>query len=308
MSYCFGPVRSRRLGLSLGVDVLPRKSCNLNCIYCELGPTLKYTTEILEYIPLEDIWQELKATLSSSQKKFDYLTFTASGEPTLYSKLGELITRAKNLSPKPITILTNATTVMIPEVRETLSKANILLPSLDAATQETFIKINRPAPNIRIQEIINGLAKLRKKFKGQIWLEILLVKDINDTEKELIELKKAIEKIEPDKVQLNTVARPPADDSAKALSQNTLNEIAKFLGPSTEVIVNYSKALKQGSRPLIEAEILEVLKRRPSTIEDLVICLGIKRELIEKNIAKLLEKNIVRYCPHNNIPFLCIKS
>jgi len=306
MSYCFGPVRSRRLGLSLGVDVLPRKSCNLNCVYCELGPTLKYTTRISEYIPIENILKELEVTLTSSKKIFDYLTFTASGEPTLYSKLGDLIDRAKNLSPKPITILTNATTVMVPEVRETLCKADILLPSLDAATQDTFIKINRPAPNIKISEIIEGLSKLRKKFKGKIWLEILLVKDINDTDKELLELKKAIEKIEPDKVQLNTVARPPADGSAKALSQNTLKEISNFLGPTTEVIVNYSKALKQGSRPLIEAEILEVLKRRPSTIEDLAICLGIKKELIEKNISKLLEQRIIKYCPHNNISFLCI--
>ncbi len=307
MSYCFGPVRSRRLGLSLGVDVLPRKTCNLNCIYCELGPTLKYTTEILEYIPIENIWNELKATLTSSKKIFDYLTFTASGEPTLYSKLGELIIKAKEISPKPITVLTNATTVMIPEVRKALCEANILLPSLDAATQSTFLKINQPAPEIKIKDIIKGLCQLRKEFKGQIWLEVLLVRHINDTDKELLELKKAIEKIEPDKVQLNTVARPPAYDSAKALSQNKLNDIAKFLGPFSEVIVNYSKALKQGSRPLIEAEILEVLKRRPSTVEDLAVCLGIKKELIEKNINRLLEKNIVKYCPHNNIPFLCIK-
>jgi len=306
MSYCFGPVRSRRLGLSLGVDVLPRKSCNLNCIYCELGPTLKYTTEILEYVPIEKIWKELKETLTSSHKKFDYLTFTASGEPTLYSKLGELISRAKELSEKPVTILTNATTVMIPKVRESLCKADILLPSLDAATQDTFLKVNRPAPNIKIEDIIRGLSILRKEFKGQIWLEILLVRDINDSTKELLALKQAINIIEPDKVQLNTVARPPAEEFAKAISQKRLYEIAEFLGPTTEVIVNYSKALKQGSRQLIEAEILEVLKRRPSTVEDLAICLGIKKELIEKNIVKLIKKQIVKYCPHNNIPFICI--
>ncbi len=290
----------------MGVDILPRKTCNLNCIYCELGPTKQHSTDIKAYIPVEEIWADVKKLLENPDKKFDYLTFTASGEPTLHSGIGELINRAKALTSTPITVLTNGTTLSLPEVRKRILSADILLPSLDAARQTTFQKINRPAPGLIIDDIIEGLAELRKEFSGKIWLEVLIAKDINDSPEDIDALKDAITYIKPDKVQLNTVARPPADTIAHALSQARLNEIAKFLGPSAEVIVNFSKKIQQGSHPIIDAEILDVLQRRPSTIEDLAQALGIKTSQVEKALQRLQERGVITPCPHNSIPFYCL--
>ena len=269
MKYCFGPVPSRRLGLSLGVDILPKKTCNLDCVYCEIGPTRKYITKRAEYTPAESIMNELKKVLTEDKVKFDCLTFTASGEPALHSRLGELISYAKQYTDKPITVLTNSTLTYDEKVRNEVCQADILLPSLDSALEPSFKKINRPAPGIELAKIIYGLEKLRLQFKGEIWLEVLLVKGINDKEEEAYALKDLLDRLRPDKIQLNTVDRPPAVKDVEPVSLETIKNFAEILGPRSEIIADFNRKGSQLQSLLLKKEIVDLLARRPLRKRDI---------------------------------------
>jgi len=232
MKYIFGPVPSRRLGFSLGVDIIPSKTCTLDCIYCQVGRTMCKAIERKEYVAPDEILDELKEVLKSGIR-IDYITLSGNGEPTLNSKLGEIIKGIKGISSLPVAVITNGTLLTDRNVREELLSADLVMPSLDAATQKTFQKIDRPHPSLKIENIIEGMVEFRKIYpirspakdtmagspniksgltsngaSGQIWLEIMLVEGINDNQDELNALKTAVEKIEPDKVQLNTPVRP----------------------------------------------------------------------------------------------------
>ncbi|MGB9712784.1 MAG: radical SAM protein [Dissulfurimicrobium sp.] len=269
MKYCFGPVPSRRLGLSLGVDILPLKTCNLNCIYCELGRSASYTCERSEYIPAEEIKKELEAVVSGGIK-FDTLTFTASGEPTLHLRLGELLRFAKGITDCPVAVLTNATLLSDPAVRADLTIADIILPSLDSVIPRHFRKVNRPALCVKLEAIVEGLVRLRREMTGRMWLEVLLVQGINDSPQDIEALKEVIKSIMPDRVQLNTVSRPPAEHWARPVSEERLRDIQIELGETAEVIAGFKGS---GGVPevcgVLEVELMEMLKRRPLTIEDI---------------------------------------
>lgn len=269
LTYCFGPVPSRRLGLSLGVDILPHKICNLDCIYCELGPTLKKTCRKDHYRPIEPIKAELIEVIERGID-FDTLTITASGEPTLHADLGQLMAFAKNeLKIKRLALLTNATLFEDPDVQHAVLYADILLPSLDAARETSFRKVNRPCQGLSVERIINGLYDLKRRYRGSMWLEILLVKGINDAPEDIDALKQAISRIQPTKVQLNTVNRPPAVEWAKPLSLEELKAIQKGLGGNTEIIADFR--IKE-RRPAIwtENDIMAMLARRPMDLDALM--------------------------------------
>ncbi|MGC9356194.1 MAG: radical SAM protein, partial [Mariniphaga sp.] len=203
--YLFGPVPSRRLGMSLGVDLVPRKVCSLNCVYCEVGETTKLTTQRMNYIPATKITSELDHYFSNNPLP-DYITFSGYGEPTLNAGIGEIIRYLKEKHPAiPVAVLTNGTLFSEARVRKELLMADLVLPSLDAATQACFEKINVPAQGLTIRDYINGLADFKKEFSGIIWLEVFILPGYNDSETELIALKKAIQKIGPDRIQLNTL-------------------------------------------------------------------------------------------------------
>ena len=305
MKYIFGPVPSRRLGLSLGIDILPKKTCNMNCIYCEIGKTDKVTNEVKSYSSWKDIFNELKNYLKNRKNQIDCITFTASGEPTLHKDLNKLIKATKQITKKPIIILTNSSLVNNKEVFSSLIEANLVLPSLDAATEKCFKKINRPHPDLKIRDIIDGLSKLKKEMKGEMWLEILFVKGINDNKKELIALKEAISKIAPDKIQLNTVTRPPAEEFARPVSENELINIKEFLGNNAEIIVDFKAKILEGSQVIIESEILDTLKRRPLSIEDFNELFGnIKNS--QKIIDKLLSNRKINKKIIQNKTYFCL--
>ncbi|MFX0070757.1 MAG: radical SAM protein [Candidatus Hermodarchaeota archaeon] len=176
MKYVFGPVISRRLGRSLGIDPIPSKTCNFQCIYCQLGKTTNFTNELLEYIPTKEIIAEMELAIKLNEDKMDYITFVGSGEPTLHSKLNELILKAKNLSNIPICVITNGSLLDNPQVRNNLLDADVVLPTLDAGDEKLFIKINRPHPSIKYDLYVQGLIDFRKEFRGKFWLEIFLMK------------------------------------------------------------------------------------------------------------------------------------
>lgn len=297
MQFCFGPVPSRRLGRSLGVDILPRKTCNLNCIYCELGPTKTYACVRAEYTPVLEICREINEVIAGGVE-FDALTITASGEPTLHASLGKILACARALTDRPLTVLTNGTLFVDPAVRRDVAPADIVLPSLDAALARSFRRVDRPALCVDFEGIVSGLESLRKEFAGRIWLETLLVKGVNDTEEDLTALRHAYARIRPDAVQLNTVARPPAVSWARPLIGHELEEARAFLqqglGVPIEIVVDSKKGLAEGFHPLLEREILDMLLRRPMRQDEIADLFGCGEDAVSRVITGLLAQGRVR--------------
>jgi len=291
MKYLFGPVPSRRLGISLGVDLVPYKVCSLNCIYCEVGRTTNLTIERQEYIPITEVLKELKDYLDQ-KPELDFVTFSGQGEPTLNSGLGRVIDFIKDNYPEyKVAVITNGTLFWDKEVRDEVSRADVLLPSLDAVSELSFLKINRPNKNLNINKIIEGLILLRKEFKGKIYLEIFFVPQINDTREELILLKEITNKIQPDLIQLNTLDRPGTEDFVKAVTQEELQRIKDFLEPLPVEIIAKAKTRKQikSFNKNIEEQILDTIKRRPCTDKDLSEILDLHLNELNKYLSELID-------------------
>lgn len=279
MEYLFGPVLSRRLGLSLGVDLLQNKTCNLDCVYCELGGTTCLTSCRNRFVSPEKVLREIKSRAGES---FDFLTFAGSGEPTLSIDLGEILARARKLVDSPIAVITNSTLLDSPQVRREISSADVILPSLDAATEPTFRAINKPDPRLKIESVIEGLRALRREFQGEIWLEVMLVKGINEHEVELIA--RAAESIEPDRVQLNTVVRPPAEP-VEPLDEEMMESLLDIFDHA-ELIPDWDWRVP----PKMQERLEELLSREPCTLEDIALQLDLEGSAIIKYV-KILERD-----------------
>ncbi len=228
--YLFGPVFSRRLGVSLGIDLIPFKTCSLNCVYCECGETTDLTVGCREYVPVSAVLAELEQFLSR-QPCLDYLTFAGSGEPLLHSGIGRIIDALKRRYPRyRVAVLTNGTLLMRPEVQEQLASADLVVPSLDAATEEVFQKVNRPHRSLHCAALISGLAGFRRSYKGRLALEVFIVPGLNDTPQELTALQEAARLIGPDSLQLNTLDRAGTEDWVTPADPARLEECARILG------------------------------------------------------------------------------
>ena len=278
MECLFGPVLSRRLGLSLGVDLLKYKTCNLDCIYCELGRTSSLTKRRDRFVSPEKVQREIE---SRSEEDFDHLTFAGSGEPTLSSDLGEMIRRSKEIVDVPVAVITNSTLLTSPKVRSEVAEADIVLPSLDAVTQSTFERINRPAKDLKLEEIIEGLRAFRSEFSGEIWLEVMLVKDVNDSEAE--QIARAVELIKPDRVQLNTVVRIPAEPVLPLDESEMMNILGVF--KDAEIIPDWDWSVPEKQ----EAKFLEILVDRPCTLYEIAELAGLDKNTAVK-YAIILER------------------
>ncbi|MGA1869383.1 MAG: radical SAM protein [bacterium] len=276
MSILFGPVPSRRLGRSLGVDCVPYKTCSFDCIYCELGPTKQKKTERCVYLKPDALYAQLHTRLEELKGDIDFITLGGSGEPTLNLNLQDLIKGIKSITNIPVAILTNSSLLSDRKIRDELSALDLIVPSMDAVSQEIFSAINRPVEGLRAENIIEGLRCLRKEFNGQIWLEILFCKGINDTPSEIKLLKKAAEKINPDRIQLNTVFRPPAIAGTLPISQKKMREIKKIFGEKAQIVgaPSVGKLSIPHSRSF-SVRVYELLKRRPCTIEDIINVLSV---------------------------------
>jgi len=289
MSHVFGPVPSRRLGRSLGVDVVPFKTCPYDCIYCQLGRTTRKTVERAEWVPLEEVVAEVEAKLAT---KPDVITLSGSGEPTLYSRLGELIGRIKSMTETPVVVLTNGALLWQPEVRGELLAADLVVPSLDAADEETFRAVNRPHEDISFEKMLTGLVAFRKEFTGDFWLEVFLVKE-TATEAHVSKLARCAEEIGPDRVQLNTVTRPPAEDFAEAVSPERLAKLARLFRPPAEVIADVHHVHERAEFAASRDEILEMLRRRPCSVEDIARGLGLHRNEVVKFVEDLAAEGLI---------------
>ncbi len=279
MGYLFGPVLSRRLGLSMGVDLLKYKTCNLDCVYCELGRTACLTSCRDRFVPRQKVIREIELKRA---EPFDHLTFAGSGEPTLSLDLGEIVTQAKKIVDTPVAVITNSTLLSSPSVRKEVSAADVVLPSLDAVSQTAFQAINRPAPGLMAAEMIQGLKDFRKEFSGEIWLEVMLVKGINDEEAEVIA--RAAEATQPDRIQLNTVVRTPAEP-VEALSEEEMKRMLEIF-PGAELIPDWDWSVPGRIRD----RLIDLLITRPSTLEEISRQMEIEGSDAIK-YCKILEKD-----------------
>ena len=288
-NYLFGPVPSRRLGISLGVDLVPMKTCTLNCMYCECGLTTKLSIERKEYVPFEAVKEELTHYLSHNPGP-DYVTFSGSGEPTLNSRIGDVLHFIRSqTSDIPVAVLTNGTLLFQKQVCDDIRNATVVIPSLDAATEKIFRKINQPHPQLKIDTIIRGLVQFRKDYSGQIWLEVFIVPGLNDTEQELTALKRAIEKIEPDRIQLNTLDRPGTVPTIHAATWKELEHVLDFWQLENAEIIAKAQERKEllSYRTDVESAILETIERRPCTLQDLSQFLGLHANELNKYLDVL---------------------
>jgi len=292
MKYVYGPVPSRRLGFSLGVDVVPYKTCTLDCIYCQLGRTTQKTIERKLYTQKDSVCEEVQEALNKKQR-IDYITFSGSGEPTLNSDIGALIREVKKITPVPVVVLTNGTLLFREDVQKDLAEADVVMPSLDAASNVMFQKINRPHDVLNLDSIIRGLKRFRKMYKGRIWLEVMLIKKFNDNTEELSRIKSAISDIHPDRVYLNTVVRPPAEIYAKPLSREEMAAVKNILDKSCEIIAEFHGQMV-GEVQNVEDSIVEMAKRRPVTIVDIANVLGISAANAEKWVNGLKEAGRIK--------------
>ncbi|MCX6564623.1 MAG: radical SAM protein [Candidatus Aminicenantes bacterium] len=288
-STIYGPVPSRRLGYSLGVDILPFKTCSMDCVYCQLGSGAKTTVRRKEYVPAAAVLAQIRAALAGS-RRIDAVTFSGSGEPGLNSGIGKIIRGLKRTTDIPVVVLTNSSCLVSQKGRQEFLAADIVVPSLDAATPRIFQKINRPHASLKVDKIIDGLVRFRREFAGRIWLEIMLVKDVNDGPVHLKKLKEAAARIRPDKVQLNTVVRPPAERSARPLNRAQLEKIRVFFGENAEIIADFKAGGRQADAGHIRQAILAAVRRRPMTVRDMSLSLGRPVEEIRRYADDLVEQ------------------
>lgn len=284
MSHVFGPVPSRRLGRSLGVDLVPFKTCSYDCIYCQLGRTTNKTIERREWVPLDEVVDELKEKLST---KPDYITLSGSGEPTLYSRMGELISRIKETTEVPVAILTNGSLLWDPAVRKELLNADLVIPSLDAGDPVMFEAVNRPEKGITFEEMLCGLIDFRRQFQGKYWLEVMLMAGHTGILTEVQKIAACVKKINPSRVQINTVTRPPTEDYAVTIQPERLNELAALFDPPAEIIADYRGVHAESDFQASKKNVLELLQRRPCSIDDIADGLGMHRNETIKYVEEL---------------------
>jgi wyosine [tRNA(Phe)-imidazoG37] synthetase (radical SAM superfamily) len=258
-----------------------------------VGVTTCQTRERFPY-QTDAIIQELAAYLKDPGPKPDVITLAGSGEPTLNQGLGRIIREIKAMSQIPVAVLTNGALLYLPEVRRELAAADVVLPSLDTARAETYFAINRPLPELSFESLLDGLMSFRREYRGRIWLEVMLLKGINDTEAELALLRRALAEIAPDKVQLNTAVRPVVEDSARPLDQAEMEAAASTLGGPVEVIASFNREDIVGL-PCQDEDLVEMLSRRPMTAPDLSKALGLPLHLVQERLRNLRQSGRISH-------------
>ena len=301
MSYIFGPVPSRRLGLSLGVDLIPHKTCTFDCLYCEVGRTTNKTITSSPFAPVDEILTQIEERLKGCTP--DVITLAGSGEPTLHSGIDRIISGIKELTDTRVVVLTNGSLFWDHNIRKRVLGADLIMPTLSSAFSSTFRTIHRPHRDLALDRVVEGLIRLRAEFAGLIYLEVILLAGINDTEEEVKALRPLIQKIQPEKIQLNTVVRPPADACAKALDRKRLEEIKLFLGERAEIVVDIEAAKGALARDSKGEGLLEMVKRRPLRAKDMANSMGLSLDEVESMVKGLLLKGYLRRQDHSGEVF-----
>lgn len=293
--WVYGPVPSRRLGRSLGIDLVPFKTCTYDCLYCQLGHTTRKTMERKGYVPLDTVVDQVASSLRSGAPP-DFIGIAGSGEPTLHAGIGDLIARIKALTATPVAVLTNGSLLWLPEVSEALGRADVVMPSLDAGNARTFERVNRPHPGITFERMVDGLLSFAESFSGQIWLEVFVLGGITDQREEMAPIAEIARRLRPARVQLNTVSRPPAEDEARAVPAESLEPFRELFGAGCEIIAEAPRGgpRPRGARAGAAEEIATLLARRPCTVDGIATGLGLAPNDVVKRLDALVRDGTVR--------------
>jgi wyosine [tRNA(Phe)-imidazoG37] synthetase (radical SAM superfamily) len=293
----------------LGVDLVPFKVCSHDCIYCQLGRTTCKTLKRQEYIHIDEVLAEVEASLGHTQAP-DYIGLAGSGEPTLNSRIGDLIRSLKAMTQIPVAVITNGSLLWMPEVREDLMQADLVLPSLDAPDPDTFSRINRPHEDIAFERMVEGIARFTREFSGEVWLEVFMLQNLNDAPSSLERLADLAGSIAPSRIQLNTIARPPAEAFAHGLDKERMNALRfAFQGP-VEIISETRKraASHEGHVSIEDASILALLERRPCTLEDIALGLGLHPMETLKHLDRLMSAGKAGAASFGGKQYFTVKS
>lgn len=305
MRCVFGPVQSRRLGRSLGIDIIPHKTCNWNCAYCQLGRTAPVTNTRLEYYPTDVLAFEIRRALRTIGGEIDWITFVGSGEPTLHSRIGKLIRDVKELTDTPVAVITNGSLLQLATVAEDLRVADAVLPSLDAGSDLLYRMINRPHPQVSYDLYRRGLIEFRQTYGGKLWIEVMLVAGLNDDERALAELSIALREISPDEVHISTPFRVPAEAWVRGPSNESIALANTLFGEKTRVLIPAVGYASFGHDDPVE-EIVEVLFRHPMSDQELRstlmrsvedVELGLRRLSQDGRVQQVLRDGTLYWCP-----------
>lgn len=292
-SHAFGPVPSRRLGRSLGIDLVPYKTCSYNCVYCQLGHTTQKTMERRQWADFGEVTASLKPMLAAEP---DYITLSGSGEPTLFRPLDQLILAIKRMTRIPVAVLTNGSLLWREDVRQELRHADLVIPTLAAGDEATFRLIHRPHKGLSFPRMVEGLARFRREFAGRYWIEVFLVAGMNDSPNQIEKISRYTEQIAPDRVQLNTADRPPADEAVKPLTQKALSWAALAFRPPAQVIADYHHTEQYRRKDATEQQVMELLNRRPCSVEDIASGLGQHPISVIKCLERLSHDGTIAAC------------
>jgi wyosine [tRNA(Phe)-imidazoG37] synthetase (radical SAM superfamily) len=289
----FGPVPSRRLGRSLGIDLMPYKTCSYDCTYCQLGRTTDLTVTRREYVPVSRVLDEARAAFARGITA-DYVTLSGSGEPTLHSGLAEIIAGLKRLTDIPVAVLTNGSLLWQSAVRDALMGADLVVPSLDCGDAAAFARVNRPHPSLEFDAMVAGLREFSHAYRGRLWLEVLLLAEETGTAEHTANIAALAQTLRVDRVQLNTVERPPCESAARPVPEQQLQELARLFTVPVEVIPAPRAAGADGTLTADDSALLALLARRPCTVDDICVGLGLHPHTALKQVTALLAGGLVR--------------
>ena len=289
MLHVFGPVLSRRLGRSLGVDPIALKTCNWHCVYCQLGRSTSLARERKEYVPAEDVLRDVEGALRAcAPGDVDWITFGGSGEPTLHIGLGRMIRAVKEMTDVPVAVLTNGSLLYLPEVQVDLMMADAVLPTVDAGTEELYQRTNRPRPELIFDRLVSGLVAFRRVYGGKLWVEVMLVKGLNDGDEALGDLAAVLDRIRPDEVHITVPSRAPAESWVSPPDDDRLARAAAILGPRARIVAGTPAPLDLADHADIEKSVVEILTRHPMSAEDLIQAFGDPNVgLVEEALGRL---------------------
>lgn len=286
-NHLFGPVPSRRFGQSLGVDLTPYKTCSLDCVFCQLGHTGNKTLHRSAYVSIDAVLAELDAWLRANGTA-DYITLSGAGEPTLHSQFGELIKFIRKNSKIPAALLTNGTMLHLPEVRQAACAADVVKISLSVWDQTSYEQVNRPHPDLRFDQLIEGQIAFRAQFKGQLWMEVFVIEGMNSNPDQVRKIAALVEKIAPDKIHLNTSIRPPSEDYATPLSEKALWALAPLFRPRAHVATEFNTGRRHHAHAANQETILAMLQRRPCTAKQIADGFNMHLNTVSKYLGKLM--------------------
>ena len=311
MKYIFGPVSSKRLGQSLGVDLLPPKSCSWNCVYCQLGKTRKFITEREEFFPREDILEEIRQALSVN-KVLDWITFVGSGETMLYKGIGWLITEVKKITAIPVAVITNGSLLYLPEVRTELLLADAVLPSLNAGSEALHTQIDRPAPGLTFHQHVEGLTAFRKEYNGKLWIEVMLLGGINDSDEALRDLAAVIKEINPDMVHLVLPTRPAPEQEVRLPTEERIERAMTILSEVVTVVHPVKGTMDLRSAPDLVEAVKAIVSRHPvqqkelqNAIKD---CFPEESGKVEDVMKEMLATGVFQLVDHDGEPYWVFKN